>query len=46
MQFRNYGVRFGKGDVIGCYLDLNTDQVAVTIVIDVILSVTRSHLQS
>jgi heterogeneous nuclear ribonucleoprotein U-like protein 1 len=26
MEFRNYGVRFGKGDVIGCYLDMNTDQ--------------------
>ena len=33
LQFRNYGVRFGEGDVIGCYLDLNTDQVTINVIV-------------
>ena len=39
LQFRNYGVRFGEGDVIGCYLDLNTDQVTIKVIVIVILFV-------
>ena len=47
LQFRNYGVRFGEGDVIGCYLDLNTDQVTnnVIVIVIVILILTQAIMR-
>ncbi len=29
-QFDDYGEAFGKGDVIGCYLDLENSEIAYT----------------
>ena len=28
-KFRNYGAKFGQGDVVGCYLDMNADPIII-----------------
>ena len=28
-KFKNYGKKFGQGDVIGCYLDMNCDPIII-----------------
>ena len=28
-KFRNYGQKFGQGDVVGCYLDMNADPIII-----------------
>ena len=50
-KFQNYGQQFGVGDVIGCYLDLNSDPIIIKFTVNgvdqgVAFRVPRSQLGS